>query len=65
MKKFMLLTLSVALCFTACKKDDENPLPDNPETNPVDTTQTTPADTTKTDTTQVVVDLTNPNNYRF
>ena len=56
MKKFMLLTLSVVLCFAACKKDDENPLPDNPETTPTDTTKT---DTTKT------VDLTNPNNYQF
>ena len=49
----MLLTLSVALCFAACKKDDENPTPDN-TTTPTDTTQTTPT-----------IDLNNPNNYQY
>ena len=52
------------MVFAACEKDDETPVPENPETNPSDTTQTTPADTTKTDTAIVVVDL-NPNNYGF
>lgn len=41
MKKFMLLTLSAALCFAACKKDDEpTPEPNNPEVTPSDSTQT-------------------------
>ena len=64
MKRFLFLALSVAMVFAACEKDDETPVPENPETNPSDTTQTTPADTTKTDTAIVVVDL-NPNNYGF
>ena len=64
MKRFLFLTLSVAMVFAACEKDDETPVPENPETNPSDTTQTTPADTTKTDTAIVVVDL-NPNHYGF
>ena len=47
MKKFLFLTLSVALVFAACKKDDTEPEP-NPD--PI----VNPSDTTKTDTTTVV-----------
>lgn len=52
MKKLMLFTLSVALCFAACKNDDDNTQPDGSGTS----TDTTPTiDSTKLD----------PNNYRF
>lgn len=49
MKKFLFLTLVVALGFAACNKDNKDPEPNpGPIVNPSDTTQT--SDTTKTDT---------------
>lgn len=58
MKKYLFLTLSVALAFAACEKDDETPVPDDPES-----TQT---DTTRTDTV-IVVDSTivSVNDYNY
>ena len=53
MKRFLLIAFSAVLCFASCKKDDENPIPDNPNTQPSDTTQT--------DTIQKP----NPNSYRY
>lgn len=53
MKKVFLLTLTVAVCFAACKKDEEKPSPDGPDTP---STDTTPA----VDSTQF-----DPNSYRF
>ena len=44
MKKFLFLTLAVALGFSACKKDNKDPEPD-----PINT-----SDTTKNDTAVVV-----------
>ena len=53
MRKVILFTLSIAVFFAACKKDEENPSPDGPDTP---STDTTPAvDSTKF----------NPNSYRF
>ncbi len=69
MKKFMLLTLSVALCFAACKKDNEpTPEPNNPEVTPTDSTQTDttivtpPVDSAKIAAEQLQKKL---NNYRY
>lgn len=52
MKKFMFLTLAVAIGFAACDKDNETPEPIGPDT---------PSDTTPTiDSAKL-----NPNNYRY
>lgn len=45
MKKFLLLTLSAALVFAACKKDDDEPTPEPTPVNPNDTTIVNPSDT--------------------
>ena len=68
MRKFLILTVSVALCFAACKKDNEKPEPEQPEVTPTDSTQTpdtttvVPVDSAKIAAEQLQKKL---NNYRY
>ena len=69
MRKFLILTVSVALCFAACKKDnEETPEPNQPEVTPTDSTQTSdtttvvPVDSAKIAAEQLQKKL---NNYRY
>jgi len=56
MKKFLLLTLSVALVFAACKKDDDEPTPEPTPVNPNDTLPTIDSTQMALDSIQAALD---------